>query len=152
MRKKGFTLVELIITISIMGVLLLVAFPSVTRLTRNNKYKKVASYGQSMVAASKLYVDQYAEDLWGNMTTTGARNVSMQTLIDEDLLKKYVDKKDSCSAGSVQISRTGSRNNFDYTYTFSLTCTVSKKNVSCSGDSNTSRCIEEGREVYNSVS
>lgn len=152
MEKKGFTLVELIITISIMGVLLLVAFPSVTRLTRNNKYKKVASYGQSMIAASKLYVDQYAEDLWGSLTATGTRSLSMQTLVGEDLLKKYVDKKDNCSVGSVQINRTGSRNNFNYTYTFSLTCTVSKKVVVCSGDSNTSRCIEDGREVYNSVS
>ncbi len=152
MKKCGFTLVELIITIAIMGIIMMIAFPSVTRLSQTNKYKKAVSYGESMVAAAKLYVDQYSEDLWGNMNATGARDISMAMLKNKDLFKNYTDKKDVCNTGSVRVVRSGTKNNFSYTYEYSLTCTLTKKNVTCTGDSNTSRCVEGGRTVYNSNS
>jgi len=152
MKNKGFTLVELIITIGIMAIVLMVAFPSVSKLQRTNKYKKMISYGEAMASSAKLYVDQYQEDLWGSMTTTGSRQISISTLKSSDLLKDYADKKDRCTSGYVDVVRSGSRNDFRYTYSYSLTCTISKKTVVCTGDSSTSRCVEEGREVYNSNS
>lgn len=152
MKKGGFTLVELIITIAIMGIIMMIAFPSVTSLSRTNKYKKAVSYGESMITGAKLYVDQYQEDLWGSMTATGSKTITMAMLKGNDLLKNYTDKKDSCNAGNVKVTRSGSRNSFSYTYEYSLTCTLNNKSVSCTGDSNTSKCIEGGREVYNSNS
>jgi len=151
MREYGFTLVELIITIAIMGIILLVAFPSVTRLQQNNKYEKIVSYGQSMVSAGKLYVDQYQEDLWGSMTATGTKNISMTTLQSANLMKEIHDKKTICSSGNLRISRTGSKNNFNYTYQYTLSCTISGQMVSCEGDQNTSRCTQNGKVVYNSA-
>ena len=85
MKNRGFTMVELIVTIAIMGIILMVTFPSVDKLQRTNKYKKMVSYGESMLASSKLYVEQYAEDMWGSMNAVGEREVSMATLKNERL-------------------------------------------------------------------
>lgn len=149
MREHGFTLVELIITIAIMGIVLLVAFPSVSRIQQQNKYEKVVSYGQSMVASGKLYVDQYQEDLWGNMNATGSRIISINTLKNANLMKEINDKKTVCSTGSLTVIRTGSRNQFNYTYQYTLSCRVSGKTVTCEGDANTSKCKQDGRIIYN---
>ncbi len=151
MKNKGFTLVELIVVIAIMGVLLIVAFPSVTKLQQTNKYKKIASFGQSMVASCKLYVDQNQEDLWGSSTATGTKTVQMSTLISANLLKAYTDTKDKCTAGSVAVTRTGSKDKFDYTYSYTVNCTVSSETATCKGDESTSTCTVGSTEVYNST-
>lgn len=152
MKDKGFTLVELIITIVIMAVILVVAFPSIGRLQQNNKYKKYVSYGESMVSSGKLYVDQYHEDIWGSTTAAGTKTITMETLKDSVLLKDYVDKKDSCANGSIRVTRTGTPNNFTYTYEYSLSCVSKGETVSCKGDERTSTCTKNGRQVYNSAS
>lgn len=151
MKKNGFTLVELIITIVIMGVILAVAFPSIGRLQQNNKYKKYVSYGESMVASAKLYVDQYHEDIWGSTTAVGTKKITMEALKNSTLMKEYTDAKDTCTNGEVSVTRTGSKNNFIYTYTYSLVCFNKGKNVTCNGDEKTSICTLDGREVYNSA-
>lgn len=138
MKNKGFTLVELIVVIAVMGILLAVVFPSVTRLQQNNQYKKFVSYGQSMVAAAKLYVDQYQEDLWGASKTEN-RTINQNDLTNANLLKPFQDKKSSCT-GSVTVSR----NNKKFTYTYQLNC----GNIKCTGDSKYSTCTKDGSTVY----
>ena len=149
MKNKGFTLVEVIIVIAILGVLIMIVFPSVSRLQQNNKYKKFTSFGESIVASGKLYVDQYQEDLWGSSTAVGTKTVDINTLINANLLKSYTDKKDKCNSGSLSITRSGTKNKFNYTYTYTVNCTLSKKEVVCTGDANTSQCTSEGKIVYN---
>ena len=39
LNKKGFTLVELLAVITIMGILMIVAVPAVQRTIRNTRYK-----------------------------------------------------------------------------------------------------------------
>ncbi len=150
MKENGFTLVELIITILIMGIIMMVAFPSVTKLGQTNKYKKAVSYGESMVASAKLYIEKYQEELWNGLDQSGEKRITLAELKNVDLLKEYTDKKDSCNVGEVTVTRTGTKNNFSYLYKYTLTCTVSNKQVICTGDSNTSECKEGPNTVYNS--
>lgn len=150
MKKNGFTLVELIITILIMGIIMIVAFPSVTKLGQTNKYKKAVSYGESMVESAKLYVEQHQEDMWEGLENTGEKEVGIEDLRNTDLLKGYTDKKDTCDTGEVKIKRTGSKNNFSYSYEYTLICTLNSKQVKCTGDSRTSTCTEGAKTVYNS--
>ena len=44
MKKKGFTLIELIAVIVIMGLLLLIVLPATTRLMKENENKKYDEY------------------------------------------------------------------------------------------------------------
>ena len=150
MKKNGFTLVELIITILIMGIIMIVAFPSVTKLGQTNKYKKAVSYGESMVESAKLYVEQHQEDMWGGLGNAGEKKVGITDLKSTDLLKEYTDKKDKCDIGEVKVTRTGSKDNFSYSYAYTLTCTLNSKQVTCTGDSMTSECKEGTKTVYNS--
>ena len=152
MKNRGFTMVVLIVTIAIMGIILMVTFPSVDKLQRTNKYKKMVSYGESMLASSKLYVEQYAEDMWGSMNAVGEREVSMATLKNANLMKDYQDKQDTCSSGKVVIRRTGSPNHYKYSYYYTLTCQIRKKTVVCNNSNASSNynstCTEGGRKVY----
>ena len=63
-NNKGFTLIELLVTIVILGVISGMAFPLVRGLQERNTYTKYEKYGESLVAAAKLYVNSYEEDVF----------------------------------------------------------------------------------------
>ena len=65
MRKvnnRGFTLVELLVTITIMGIITMLALPEVQQLQSKNRNKKFLTYGDSLIASAKLYVDSNSVD------------------------------------------------------------------------------------------
>ena len=50
--KYGFTLVELIVVIAIMGIILILALPMVSRIQSANKNKKYEAYKETIEAAA----------------------------------------------------------------------------------------------------
>ena len=48
-KKKGFTLVELLATITIMGLITVMVTPSIVKLQDNNKTKQFQMYAKSLV-------------------------------------------------------------------------------------------------------
>ena len=63
-NQKGFTLVELLVAIVILGIIMTMAWPSIRRLQEANTYQKYENYGEILISAAKLYVDAYEEDLF----------------------------------------------------------------------------------------
>ena len=64
-RNRGFTLVEVIVTIVILGITTTIALPIVSNLQsqlNNNKYKV---YNESLESSAKLYTDSYDYDMFG---------------------------------------------------------------------------------------
>ena len=52
MNKKAFTLVELLVTIVIIGLIALMGFPSLQRMLNGNATKEIEIYGRSMMTCS----------------------------------------------------------------------------------------------------
>ncbi len=64
-NKKGFTLVELIVTITILGVVTLIALPGITAIQKNLNNRKYELFKNSIESTAKLYVDSRSEDVFG---------------------------------------------------------------------------------------
>ena len=64
MNNKGYTLIELLVAIVIIGIISAMSWPAIRRIQEENSYKKYATYGESLIASAKLYVDAYEEDLF----------------------------------------------------------------------------------------
>lgn len=61
MNKKAFTLVELLVTIVIIGLIALMGFPSLQRMLNDNATKEIEIYGRSMISAAKMYMQKKEE-------------------------------------------------------------------------------------------
>lgn len=94
MNKKGFTLVELIGVVVILGLIALVAFPSL--LNQINSSKKQVSDSQKalIIAAAKNYVDENKND-YANKTSfeISVDNLIEKEYISEGIISSYSDSK-----------------------------------------------------------
>ena len=63
MNRKGFTLVEALIVLAIIGVLLFVIFPSIITIMKKNKEKSCISTRDSIISAAKMFVAENKYDL-----------------------------------------------------------------------------------------
>ena len=59
MKKKGFTLIELLTVVIIMGLVMVIAIPSVRNLTYNNSQKKYRIHEKIVHEAAKVYAKNY---------------------------------------------------------------------------------------------
>ncbi len=63
--NKGFTLVELLVIMVIMGIIIGLSFPEIRKLQKKNMEKEFTTYQDYLKMATKLYMDSYEEDLFG---------------------------------------------------------------------------------------
>ena len=94
-KKRGFTMVELVVAIAILGVLTLIALPTIRAIQANNKKAKFVAYEKSIAASSKLYVDSYGEDLYGR-NHTGCAIILYKDLKERDLVEDIQLKNTGC--------------------------------------------------------
>ena len=119
-NKKGFTLVELLVVITIIGIITVLALPGVQQLQARNRNKKFETYANRMEDASKLYVDSYSDDLFG-ITGDGCYDISYKDLKSKSLIKNYTTDSIVCDDDKsyVHVERTADK----YKYEVALYCT-----------------------------
>lgn len=108
MENKGFTLIELVVAIAILGIIMLIAIPSVKYIQGNNRNSKYISYEKAVVAATKNYVDAYNEDLFG-IDNTGCSFVTFEDLENKNIIEDVQLK-------NTTVNNIGSPKDYYYTY------------------------------------
>lgn len=89
MNKKGFTLIEVIVTIAIMGIISGIAYGSITSMQTRNKSKRYQTYEQILVTGTKIYIDQYSRDLWDDTNDSTCYAIKYNTLLNNNLIQAY---------------------------------------------------------------
>ena len=151
--KKGFTLVELLATITILGIIALLLVPTVTGVISNFRNDSSENQKKSIVAAAKLWGSDHRLEL---PTTEGETMcVSVAELkngyLEDDIVDPDTKEAISDHVG-VEIKRVGK--SYEYTYTDS--CSTSDQDselditddVVTSGDGLYEDSYENGRYVY----
>lgn len=94
MKNKGFSLVELLVTISIIGILSLIAFPLVNNLIQKNQRQRYDNYKKLIEQVSKKYMDDMG------FLVSGCYEISYQSLEEEGLLSGF---QDDCKETKVHV-------------------------------------------------
>ena len=163
MSQKGFTLVELLVTIVILGIITGMSWPVIRGLQENNKISQYKQYGEAMVSAAKLYIDSYEEDLfyYEDDLTTAQKNtgqngcVSLTDLIEMGFMRDINMPKVSCYSNFSFVKVTRKKGN--YTYTYYLGCGKKKYTGGTGkpallGDGELTFSFSEGKNITNLTS
>lgn len=89
-NSKGFTLIEALIVLLLIGIILLTLIPSVITITNKNKKKSCVSTKNSIISSAKMYV---AENKYTKINC-GTNNISVSELKEYgNLTDKVLDDK-----------------------------------------------------------
>ena len=118
-NQKGFTLVELLVAITILGIILVIALPQLSNIQQNNKTTKYRKYADTMLTSAKLYTDSYTEDMFGN-NKSGCVDIPYDDMKDKDLLKDIKVDGSTCKSDDSYIRVR--KANDHYFYEVSIVC------------------------------
>ncbi len=100
--KRGFTLVELLVVMVILGIVIGLSFPAIRVLQEKNTDRKYNSYKDSLKSSAKLYVDSYDEDLFGRKES-GCACIKYEELESKKLTKDITVKDVTCDTDNTFV-------------------------------------------------
>lgn len=147
-NNKGFTLIEVLVSITIMGIITAIALPEVQQLQSKNREKKFVTYEDSLKSSARLYVDSNAVDLFG-YREVGCAIINYHELKAKALVKDYATNGITCANDDTFV--VVNKSNGKYTYDVHIKCTKdgkleyeSYKVTKCDGTSSTGRTPASG--------
>ena len=147
-NNKGFTLIEVLVSITIMGIITAIALPEVQQLQSKNREKKFVTYEDSLKSSARLYVDSNAVDLFG-YREVGCAIINYRELKAKALVKDYATNGITCANNDTFV--VVNKSNGKYTYDVHIKCTKdgkleyeSYKVTKCDGTSSTGRTPASG--------
>jgi len=112
-NKKGFTLVELIATITIMLLITVIVTPNIIKYVDRGKDRQYEQLESQIISAAKDYYIKNKDD------GTSIPLSELINEIDEEFIKngKIIDPRNSgkCLTGNVIVELNGQRINYSYT-------------------------------------
>lgn len=119
LNKNGFTLVELLVAISVLAIVMIIALPQISNVKNTNQTTKYKKYAESIVSSAKLYTDSYAEDMFGN-NKSGCVDVPYSELRNKDLVKDIKLEGATCNNANTYVRVR--KANDHYFYERAITC------------------------------
>ncbi len=101
-RKKGFTLVELLVVIVILGIITGISIPLIRSLTEKNRQREYTTYLNTLKQSAKLYVNSYEEDLFGH-EKSGCAIIRYSQLEEKKLIKDIAVRDVSCDSEDTYV-------------------------------------------------
>ena len=130
-RKDGYTLVELLVTIVILGIITGISIPLIRNVRESQQRKQYETYRNSLSYASKVYADSFSEDLFGHDEIACA-TVSYNQLRSKNLIKDIPIDGISCASNDTFVRIVKFED--QYSYLPKITCGVSQTGGSISKD------------------
>lgn len=115
MKTKAFTMVELLATLVIIGVIASIVVVGVTNYVNNSRNKTYASHEESLKRAAEAYFLEHSQD--------NANSIDLNTLNNEGYLDDLLDPvtKTKCQ-GNVTRTAVSGEYNTEYNYNVCLIC------------------------------
>ncbi len=132
MNKKGFTLVEIITTITIVGILSAVAIPMVNKYFLSAQKKTYDTYVETLYNATRNYLEKNTLFIPATTNSKDDLTVLASTLLDEGYIDALVDPENKnleCDYDNSKIivhNNDTSKKNPDLTYNVTLKCSKEK--------------------------
>ena len=92
-RKNGFTLIELIAVVVIMGIILLIVFPNISSIIRSNENKKYDSYYDAVQEQLELYARTRRSELGGIEGSGCVDDKTLDNLKEFDYITEFKEEK-----------------------------------------------------------
>ncbi|MDD3048630.1 MAG: prepilin-type N-terminal cleavage/methylation domain-containing protein [Bacilli bacterium] len=87
MNKKGFTLLELLAAVIILGILALIIIPTVLKTTDQFKEEAYNAMIKNVENATRIYINRNKDDITNINVVDSDISITLQTVIDSGLLK-----------------------------------------------------------------
>lgn len=120
MKNKGFTLVELLTTIVILGIITAISFPVLRAFKQSNEMRKYTTYKESLEEKAKIFVDSYSDDLFEVNGQDGCQYITAEMLKSKKIFNDINVDGMTCYSDNTLIKV--SRKSGAYTYTAYLGC------------------------------
>lgn len=118
-KRNGFTLIELITVIVILGLIMMVVIPALNKSNLGNERKKIDEYYKIIEEASLQYATTFKNEELGDATESGCVRFSFDELKTTNLISDFHDKTYNCSMARDITVR---NENGNYYTNFKLKC------------------------------
>lgn len=116
MNKKGFTLIELIATITIIGIVSLLTVPALGKIMSDNNTSACKYYEKVMIEASKSYIQKEGPDIIENSGSFPSNyTISLNSLISLDYIDEYDDTRTKITNGTIIVNYNSTSGTYSYT-------------------------------------
>ena len=96
-KKNGFTLIELITVIVILGLIMMVVIPALNKSNLGNEHKKMDEYYKIIEEAALQYATTFKNEELGDATQSGCVRFSFDELKNTNLISDFHDKTYNCT-------------------------------------------------------
>ena len=116
--KKGFTLIEMIASLTVISAIILITVPQMKNMLKNEENNQYEQFLSSIYLATESYISKKNEEYIDLKTIGGSACINMEDIVREHFLKsseKSTKTNESILASSIIVTL-NEEYKFDYVY------------------------------------